>query len=439
MSALEIYEVADRAWMGPEAVGTGHRDGGERRIMAMDGPADPVLRRLQSAALLGALAWLALLPVPVDGGGMSGAVSRWSMLALLVVVPLGMALLVEARDASIGRASEDAQDPARADQRSGRDLPAGLGLLLPAAGGLASASLLMPTGPAAGILALPWIGLALGVTGHRGRQLLADALDRGDGSGRGRVMVSLGWPARLADATWWAERCAWIALLWWSVGAAWLLATRLALDLGYGALVARLTVAHFHYAGFGAAVLVVMAGRWLRQGRPGAAKAAESDSIGLRSRRRRDGVATLGLWMGTAAVALAFPLVAAGIGLGPLTEAGAAPAGGLAGSLDPSWIGRLARGLEVAGALGMGLGLLAIGALQLWWIAPSLASPFARWLMRVSGLGAAIAMPLAMGYGLRLAGLDIARMLSWHGRVNAIFFVLCGILAWTLESRRSEG
>ncbi|MCB0216111.1 MAG: YndJ family transporter [Chloroflexi bacterium] len=373
---------ADRGSGGADAPGEGSAD----RIGAPPPEAgDRLVGRLRRGAGLGGLLWVALLTRILDGGGQNGDVARLLLLAVLVLLPLGLALLAEAGGAEAIRFANPA-----------------LGLVLPAAGWLVAASLLRPTGLGSGMLAAPWLGVAAWVLGAAlWRSPARGWLEWRRGSGGPRVGGS-GRP-RLGGSGLAAllEIARLTALLFWLVGAAWLLASRLDLHLGYGPLIARLTAAHFHVAGFAATLLAWRMGL---------------ERVGGRRPAERGASVAVGLAL--LAVPLGMPLVAGGIMLG--------------GRSGP------ARILELAGSGLLTIGLLALALQQALGIASRFDRPGASWLMRGSSASLVVSMPLAFAYAMRLPGLDIPRMLAWHARLNVLGFALCGLLAWTLEARASR-
>jgi hypothetical protein len=175
----------------------------------------------RTRAALGGAVWLAFVAAVQPGWA-----EALLLLAPLVAVPLGLALLIPAQG-----------EP---DTRSLRlaalgQLPAALVLL---------GVFLLPAGPGAAALALPW----LGVTG-----LLALA-----------GLARLRQPGPLSAAA----ICRTAALLYPVVGGGWLILSALgARPLGFAHEIVRATAIHFHYAGF---ALPLLAGR-LAAVRPGPA------------------------------------------------------------------------------------------------------------------------------------------------------------------------
>lgn len=175
------------------------------------------------------------------------------------------------------------------------------------------------------------------------------------------------------------------------VGGGWLICSRAGLQPGgFSEPIIALTAAHFHYAAFGALLLAGLVGRHLPPGR-------------------------------AAARALYRPIVAgivAGIPLVALAISDLLP--------------------EPPGALLLTVSLLGLSGL-IATLLPRLRHPAARALLIVSALAPLLSMTLACGYALReqypALALPIAQMVRFHGLVNALCLILCGLLAWTIEER----
>ncbi len=173
-----------------------------------------------------------------------------------------------------------------------------------------------------------------------------------------------------------------------AVGGAMLVAARAGYDVaGFPPVIVLLTAVHFHFTMFATPIL---AGR--------AAGAA-----------RRPWIRALLLGSGALLLA-ATPLLAVGFVFSPR--------------------------LQVTGALAVSLAVAAIGLLQLGALG-ALRSRAARAFLVVSSAAVLVAMGLsgvyALGEFLRTGWLSIPRMAQTHGILNALGFVLCGLLAWTLE------
>jgi hypothetical protein len=156
--------------------------------------------------------------------------------------------------------------------------------------------------------------------------------------------------------------------------------------LGFAPFWLLLTAAHFHYAGLALGVLTSKA----RAARPGPVAAAAS-----------------ALWL------FGIPVVAVGI----------------ARVHEIEWVGVLA--VTAAGVL--------VAALQLS-IAHRTVRATAAWFI-ASSAAVAVGMGLACGYGLAsrfgFAWLTIPQMERFHGVTNAFGFALCGLIAWSMNARRT--
>jgi YndJ-like protein len=97
---------------------------------------------------------------------------------------------------------------------------------------------------------------------------------------------------------------------------------------------------------------------------------------------------------------------------------------------------------ELPGALILAVSLVALSGLVATLI-PRVSPPLARGLLIVSALAPLLPMALACAYALReqypAVTLTIAQMVRFHGLVNAIGFVLCGLLAWTIDQLAVPG
>ncbi|HEY3229481.1 MAG TPA: YndJ family protein [Roseiflexaceae bacterium] len=195
------------------------------------------------------------------------------------------------------------------------------------------------------------------------------------------------------------ELCIDAGLFYLPVGAVWLIFSRLGANpLGFDNTIVILTAVHFHYAGFGAPILAGLAGRRLATIRPAAWRLFRPVAAGVIA-----GIA----------------LVAAGITLARFTPL-----------------------LEVAAAVLFAASLLGLAGLVLFVVVPATQPRFARGLLAVSAGSLLVTMPLAGGYTVgRFAGfplVGIPRMVEVHGWMNALGFVLCGLLAWTFSTEERE-
>lgn len=203
----------------------------------MSYPAEPYARWCRrvtdASAVLGAVVWLALRgPVMAGAGSFVASVAESAvLLAVLVLVPLVFRLsLTESVDGT---------------------LPAVyvVGVFLqPLAGLLVPFSFLLPEGPMAGVLVLPWLGVVACLTVFG----LWRLLPRGTGD-TGEAAIDAG-------------------LLYVPIGGVALLLHRLGLGfLQFGALLVLLAAMHFHFAGLTLPVLSGVAARTLpEEGRIGA-------------------------------------------------------------------------------------------------------------------------------------------------------------------------
>ena len=218
---------------------------------------DALSRRLVRSALLGLLAWAALLLVPLGPDAALDEAARLVLLAPLGVVPL---LLVAAVPFAFG-------EPAP------RLLVAASWAMLPAALA-ASAAFALPQGTVAGVLVVPWGG----VTALVAAWALGGAWAR--------------WRTDRLDAP---EALVAVGLASLPGGAVWLLFARSGLDPGpYGDLVVLLTAAHFHYAAFAAAVWSGLLGRALADATPALRRAHAVLGAGL----------VVGFWLVAVGIAL---------------------------------------------------------------------------------------------------------------------------------------
>jgi hypothetical protein len=184
-----------------------------------------------------------------------------------------------------------------------------------------------------------------------------------------------------------ADLCLLAAATFPAVGAAWLVAFCAGwMPFGFDALIALLTAAHFHHAGF---TLPLIAG--------------------LIARAKPD------RWTSWSCISVlaGVPLVATGI---TCTHFGLLP-----------WVEPLGVTLLVFGALGVAISQMRLGFENTF-------SGWPRAAFLISGLSLLIAMLLALGFGLRYLipslALPMPQMWAIHGSLNAFGFGLFGLLAW---------
>lgn len=186
--------------------------------------------------------------------------------------------------------------------------------------------------------------------------------------------------------------CVAASFVYWPVGCAWLAASRLGLTpMGFQEPIVLLTAVHFHFAGFAAPLLAMAA-------------AGETKKRGPLARR---------LFAAVAAGVLAGPgLLAAGFVIGPRVK--------------------LAAALLVAcSEAGLSLYFLAgIAKLR-----PRLAQVF----VSLSAISVLLAMVLAAVWAIGEFPLQpfvhLSEMAKFHGAANALGFILCGLIGWTLATR----
>jgi hypothetical protein len=186
------------------------------------------------------------------------------------------------------------------------------------------------------------------------------------------------------------ELCIDAGLAYVTVGSGWLFLSRWGLNpLGFSDAIVLLTAVHFHYAGFAAPILTGFAGR----------------KIGASIARKFYLAAAAGVIAGP-------PLVAAGI--------------------------TLSRGVEVFSAVILALSLFVLALLMLFVVAPKLKPRLAQLLLSLSAISVMVTMLFACLYAMgRFTGAAIVTlplMAQVHGVSNAMGFVLCGLLAWTVNS-----
>jgi hypothetical protein len=169
------------------------------------------------------------------------------------------------------------------------------------------------------------------------------------------------------------------------VAGAWLVASRAGVQvLAFREPIVLLTAVHFHFAGFASAVLAGL---------------VDAAFVGRRGRR----------WLRAASVAVV-------LGPGIL---------GLAFLLGPKV--KLVGALLVAlGQLGLAGGMVRVGV--------SAKNSAGRWLLFVAGASVATGMILAAVWAIGeyplQAFVNIRQMAEFHGVLNAVGFVVCGLIGW---------
>ena len=216
------------------------------------------------------------------------------------------------------------------------------------------ASFQFQQGPVAGMLALPWLAVA-GVCAWQ-----AVGYIRLSGFSPGLV-----------------------GMVFFAVGGAWLAASRYGLaPMGFNEKIVLLTSVHFHYAGFSACVITMMAGLAMRE-RPGALRFAEIS------------------------VMMATPLLAIGI--------------------------TYSRLVELIAAVWLAAGMIALG----WLLVTRVSGAYSGWravLLRAAGASLFASMSLAAAYAIggfpERGPLDIPMMARTHGYLNAFGFAIPALLAF---------
>ncbi|MFI5954906.1 YndJ family protein [Cryptosporangium sp. NPDC051539] len=228
-------------------------------------------------------------------------------------------------------------------------------------------ALLLPAGPPAAAIAVLYAAATVALAATAARRLTA--------AGGGSVLR----PAEVAAAT---------ALVTPAVAGISLVAERGGWELlGFGPKILLLTVAHFHFAGFAAALVAGLVGRL-----PDAGRAASA--------------AALTVPVGTL-------LVLAGFFLGDY--------------------------VELAGAAVLTLGMWVVGALT-WHARSATPDRVTRVLLATSAAVLVVTMVLALDWALGNAvgvpALSLTWMAATHGILNAVGFALCAVLAWGRLSSR---
>jgi len=184
-----------------------------------------VSRWSEICAITGGLIWIGLWISPRESLGL---IERLLLLAILVFTPLCIQLT------------------ATPNRHGGHSLPyRSAKILQPFAAAFAVIAFLLPAGPRAGALTLPWLLLTVLLALHGLIRFLPRGLARVD-----EVAIDAG-------------------LIYVSVGGVWLFLSRLgARPLGFSPVIVLLTAIHFHYSGFAAPILVGMTGRRIAESDP---------------------------------------------------------------------------------------------------------------------------------------------------------------------------
>lgn len=187
--------------------------------------------------------------------------------------------------------------------------------------------------------------------------------------------------------------CTIMSFLYLPVGCAWLVASRSGMNpMGFQEPIVLLTAVHFHFAGFAAPLLALAA----------------------RSKLKMGNAATRSFFNVIATGVLAGPgLLAAGFVIGPRTK--------------------LAMACIVA-CSEAGLALCFLAAIRV--LKPRLAQA----LIAISAVSVLIAMVLAAVWAVGEFPLQpfvhLDQMARYHGTMNALGFILCGLTGWTLATTK---
>ena len=294
-------------------------------------------------AVIGSAVWVLAAGAAATGAVDLTLIDVLLVLAPLVIVPVGLVVA------------------------GGNDARAVV-LLRLAAAALTVPALLAERGGGAGALAVPWLAVAvsLAVAG-------AVAWVRRPDFGPAAL-------ARLASP------------VYLTVGAAWLVASRLGMEpVGIGEPIVELTAVHFHFAGFAAALL---AARTYEVASPVTPRWATAGTL---------------LTIGSP------PIVALGF------TTGSAPA-------------------QIGGALLLSIGVWIVAALTLAAVLPLTAGAAAKALLGASALSVGAPMVLAVfwaaGQHYDVPALDVPAMARIHGTLNAFGFSLAGLLGWVVRDAR---
>jgi len=319
-------------------------------------------KRTQNQIILGSLVWLVLYFTPLENGVLH-PIAALLLFALFVVFPLGLSL-THTQSSSIPFTTFT---------------PFKVALFLqPFAALIVAASFFLPKGVISGTFAIAWLPVTL-FAAWNGVQTL---LQRGIRTAFNHL----------------PETCMSVAQLYLPIGAFWLLASRLGIELlGFSEPIILLTAIHFHFAGFAAPVLAGLVGKEM----------VKSEKLSW-VWKIYGGVAVI--------VMLGLALVAVGITFSPMVEA-------------------------VAGAI-LALGYTGLALITLGRVLPRANGIFPRLFLGISSLSAVVTMFAAAGFALRtfnlFPALSIPQMVAIHGWGNAIGFVFFGLLGWRLNQKSTN-
>jgi hypothetical protein len=294
------------------------------------------------------------------------------LLAAGPVVVAGLGLTVTAR--VLGNSTPASIDLARRAQ--------------PVGAAAAVVALLMPEGAGAGLVAVPWLAVCL--TATVGGIVLLGRVASGDAL----AVEIVRWPLAVVTLA--------AGLGFLTVGGVWLVVSRLGLHpFGLSSDIVRLTAVHFHYAGFGMAVL---AGTGL----------ACADWMASR----------VALSLGSVTAIAGPPVVAVGF----VTDSAVGQVGGAILVTVAAW------------SVAFGTFLLATSSSQAHVVVPTWGRGVAQWIGRillvVSSLSPLVPMLLAIQWALAqhvdVPALSVRDMANTHGVLNGVGFVMAGLAGWLL-------
>ena len=248
-------------------------------------------------------------------------------------------------------------------------------------------ALTMPEGPGAGAVATLWFAVCVCATA--GGVVLVGRVASGDVP----AVEIVRWSLAIVTLA--------VALGFLSVGGAWLVISRLGLQpFDLSTDIVRLTAVHFHYAGFGLALLA-------------ATGLACADWMASR----------VALSIGSIASIVGPPIVAVGF----VTDSALGQVGGAVVVTVAAW------------AVGFGTFLLATSSSPAR-VAPSWERGLVRWtgrmLLVVSSLSPLLPMLLAVQWALAqhwdIPALGVRDMANTHGVLNGVGFVIAGLAGWLL-------